>query len=178
MTRETRIHTLGVLHASSLSVELDEVRLNNHHKRRLVVRHPSAVVIVPFLSDGRVVVVGQHRYAIDRNTIEFPAGKIEPGETPDETARRELIEETGYLAGRMSPYMPFAPSPGYSDEIIHIYIAEDLERATDRHIDEEIEWVEAVSIVDLKKRMLAGDVIDATTMLALALWEWKTKAGS
>jgi len=171
---ETKIQTLGVLHARSFSADLDEVDPGDGRaKRRLVVRHPSAVVIIPLIAPDQALVVTQYRYAMGRMSIEFPAGKIDPGETPEAAALRELTEETGYRAGVLQKLSVFAPSVGYSTEMIHIYLARDLIRTETKPDEHEIVQVEAIALARLKEMILAGEIIDGTTMLALAVHEWK-----
>ena len=98
----------------------------SRHQRE-VVRHPGAVVILPLMDDGRVCFVRNYRVAVEEALIELPAGTLEPGEDPDETAVRELAEETGYRAGRIEPLLTFWMSPGILDERMHLYLARDLQ---------------------------------------------------
>ena len=99
---EKKIRTLGTLFAKSFYVELDEVgRPSGSTGLRLAVRHPSAVSIVPVLPAGETLLVAQHRYPADRETLEFPAGKLNPGEDPEAAAFRETAEETGHRPGRV-----------------------------------------------------------------------------
>jgi ADP-ribose pyrophosphatase len=94
---------------------------------REVVRHPGAVVILPLLDDDRICFVQNYRVAVGQTLIELPAGTLEPGEDPAETARRELAEETGYRAGRIEHLLTFCMSPGILDEQMHLYLAVDLQ---------------------------------------------------
>ena len=94
---------------------------------REVVRAPDAVTILPLLDDGRVCFVQNYRVAVDETLIELPAGLIDPGEDPAETARRELAEETGYRAGRVERLATFFMSPGLLDEKMYLYLATSLE---------------------------------------------------
>lgn len=170
---ETKIQTLGTLHARSFSVDLDEVRRpSGAIGRRVIIQHPSAVVIVPVIEPDQTLVVRQYRYALARETIEFPAGKLDPGENPLTAANRELMEETGYRAGCLELVLPFAPSIGYSTEIIHVCLARDLEPTERIPDDDEIVRVEKIPLSRLKELILAGQLIDGTTILALAVWEW------
>ena len=93
---------------------------------REIVRHPGAVTILPLLDDGRVCLVENYRAAVGRRLLELPAGTLEPGEPPDETARRELAEETGYRAGRLQRLAEFYMSPGNLDERMVLYLATEL----------------------------------------------------
>ncbi|MBU2552391.1 MAG: NUDIX hydrolase [Proteobacteria bacterium] len=170
---ETKIKTLGRLFARSFHVDLDHIRRpGDRTAERLVIRHPSAVVVVPLVSPDETVVVTQYRYALGRETVEFPAGKLEPGEAPETAALRELAEETGYRAGRIEPLLSFAPSVGYSTEIIHAFVARNLTRLDEGPDPDEIARVEIMRLDRLKELVRAGEIIDGTTMLALAACEW------
>lgn len=139
---------------------------------RFTVRHPGAVVIVALEDDERVVLVRQYRIAARAELLELPAGKREPDEEPEATARRELEEETGLLAGRWDRLVGFYNSPGFSDEYSHVYLARDLEvserdletRAEERHMD-----VERVALGDLDRLLSAGEIVDAKTIIGTTL---------
>lgn len=170
---EKKIRTLGVLTAKSFSADLDEVdRGAGGTGLRLVVRHPSAVVVVPLLGPSEVMMVAQYRYALGRETIEFPAGKLDPGEEPEEAARRELAEETGHRAAILKRLLSFAPSIGYSTEIIHVFAARNLERLETAPDEDEIARVLPMDLSRLRELIRKGEIIDGTTMLALAVCEW------
>jgi ADP-ribose pyrophosphatase len=134
---------------------------------REIVRHPGAAVLLPVTVDGRVVLIRQFRYAAGETLLEVPAGTIDPGETPEETARRELVEETGYHAGRLEKLAEFFPSPGILAERMHLFLATELEkREASPDADESLELVELPF-----ERALAlepgKDVRDAKTIVAL-----------
>ena len=110
-----------------LNIELDQVTLPNGHQTELeMIHHPGAAAVVPLLEDGRVVLIYQYRYAAGGYIYEIPAGKLDPGEDPVDCAKRELKEETGYTAGRYRKLVSFLTTPGFCDEIIHVYLAESL----------------------------------------------------
>jgi ADP-ribose pyrophosphatase len=144
----------------------DEVELpGGRRTQRDIVKHPGAVAIVPMLSDGRVVLVRQYRYAAGKNLLEIPAGTLEHGETVEECVKRELREETGYEVGEIRRLLSCFMAPGYSSDVIHFYIARDLvEVGGVPEPDEEI----GVEVLDLKKvrELIAGNVIeDAKTII-------------
>jgi ADP-ribose pyrophosphatase len=87
---------------------------------------PGASLAVPVLGDGRVVILRQYRFAVATRLLEFPAGTLDPGETPLSTMQRELQEEAGYSAERWDPLGAMLPCPGYSDEVIHLFLAREL----------------------------------------------------
>ncbi len=91
-----------------------------------VIRHPGASLAVPVLDDGRVVILRQYRFAVAGRLLEFPAGTLDAGEDPLTTMERELQEEAGYSASRWESLGAMVPCPGYSDEVIHLFLARDL----------------------------------------------------
>ena len=136
---------------------------------RHVVVHPGAVVILPILSDGRIVLIRQHRIAVEENLIELPAGTIEPGEEPIVTARRELMEETGYRANELTPLLKFYTSPGFVKEEMRLFKATKLTAGpTSLDDDEKIEPL-LVDMPQAMKMLLSGEIRDAKTIIAL-LW--------
>ncbi len=91
-----------------------------------IIRHPGASLAVPVLDDGRVVILRQYRFAVAGRLLEFPAGTLDEGEDPLTTMQRELQEEAGYSASRWDSLGAMVPCPGYSDEVIHLFLARDL----------------------------------------------------
>lgn len=139
---------------------------------RHVILHPGAVVILPILPDGRIVLIRQHRIAVDADLIELPAGTREPAEEPIVTARRELIEETGYIAGLLTPVFQFFASPGFVREEMHLFKAEKLIAGPTAM--EDGEKIESL-IVDLPQAVemiRSGEIRDAKTMIGL-LWHYQ-----
>ena len=129
---EKKIRTIASLSTRSFSAYLDEVLLqNNQMGQRMRIDHPEASAIIPFVSDKEILMVRQYRYALGKETLEIPAGKLDPGESPEQCIRRELVEETGHEAGRIEWVCTYAPALGYSNELIHIYSGYEL-RKTDR----------------------------------------------
>jgi ADP-ribose pyrophosphatase len=112
-----------------LKVHRDTVRLpDGSHGTREYIRHPGAVAVVALFEDGGVLLERQYRYPARREFIEIPAGKLEPGEPPLDTAKRELAEETGYGAGEWTRLGVLHTAIGYADEAIHLYLARKLEK--------------------------------------------------
>lgn len=138
--------------------------------RREVVRHPGAVAIVAVTPNRELVLVRQYRYAAGRFLLEIPAGTLEPGERPEDTARRELREETGYAAGQLRPLGSFFSAPGFCDEVVHLFAAEGLTAGEqDTDVGEDIELVE-LSVKEARRKLLAGEFEDAKTLAGLGLF--------
>ena len=138
--------------------------------RRDVVRHPGAVALVALTNEGRVCLVRQYRTALDRVTVELPAGKLDPGEDPEHCARRELLEETGFKAEKLALLTSIVTSCGFSDEVIHIYMATGLTFAGSDPDADEFLNVDLVDTAEFVDAALDGRVEDAKTVVgALAL---------
>lgn len=157
-----------VLEGSRFDVhELELTGSDGKTYRKEVVRHPGAVVLLPLLSRDRVVLIENHRPSVDETLLELPAGTREPKESPEETASRELIEETGYRAGTLIKVHEFFSAPGICDELMHLYVAHDLTPGEpEREATESIE--NRVATRDEITRWLAeGRIRDAKTLIGL-----------
>lgn len=136
--------------------------------RRQFVVHPGAVVIVPRLDAERLVMIRNMRHAVGRRLLEFPAGTRETGEEAAVTASRELVEETGYRAGRIEPLTEFYTSPGICTELMSAFVAEDLEHVGQALEPGESIEVELVRIEDARKMLTDGELLDGKSIAALA----------
>lgn len=153
-----------------LHVHRDRVRLpDGHEATREYVRHPGAVLIVPLFEDGSVLLERQFRYPLARDFIELPAGKLEPGEPPLETARRELLEETGYVAARWQRLATIHPSVGCSDETIEMFLARGLEQRGAALDEGEFLEVFTLPLAAALAMIADGRITDAKTVTGL-LW--------
>jgi len=172
---ETKVRTLGSLETGAFSVHLDDVILKTGEPgRRIRVDHPEASAVIPLLPDGRVVMVRQYRYALGMETLEIPAGKVDPGEDPETCARRELMEETGFHAATLRHLTTYAPAIGYSNERIHIFSAPDVEHRTDRTDEREIAAVEILTLAQLQDMIRQGLILDGKTLIGLLMVEaWR-----
>jgi ADP-ribose pyrophosphatase len=155
-----------------LQVNEDEVQLpDGGSARREYVIHPGAALILPLFADGRVLLERQYRYPVSMHCYELPAGKLEPGEPSLATAKRELLEETGYVAGRWDFLGPLYPSVGYSNERIDFFLARNLE-LREASLDEG-EFLETL-IVPLAEALgwiRDGRIADVKTMAGLLFAE-------
>lgn len=166
---EKKIRTIASLSTHSFSAYLDEVLFQNNEKgQRIRMDHPEAAAIIPFVSDREILMVRQFRYALGRETLEIPAGKLDPGETPEQCIRRELLEETGYEAGKIEWVYTYAPALGYSNELIHIYSGHELRKAGTAIDEKEISSVEKISMEELKSMIRKKLVVDGKTLLGLS----------
>ena len=153
-------------HGKIFDVERMEVRLpNGHQSVRDVVRHCGAAAVVALTENGKIALVRQYRTALDRVTVEIPAGKLDPGEDPLECAKRELKEETGFVAGRIAHLTTIATSCGFSDEIIHIYLATQLSFEGANPDEDEFLNVDLVPVNELVDAVLDGKIEDAKTVV-------------
>lgn len=149
-----------------LDVHTAEVRLpNGRVTGRDLIRHPGASAVVALTESGKIVLVRQYRTALDRVTVEIPAGKLDPGEDPLECAKRELLEETGFKAARVNHLTTIATTPGFCDEVIHLYMATGLTFAGANPDDDEFVNVDLVPLSELIDAVLDGKIEDAKTVI-------------
>ena len=151
-----------------LSLRVDRVNLPSGRSTvREVVEHAPVVAIVPLDGEGNVLLVRQYRLPAKRSLLEIPAGGVDPGESAEDAAQRELQEEVGERAGRLERLCSFFASPGYCDEYMHLYLATELEpSALKADVDENIEVVrlplsEALQLIE------RGEICDAKTIVGL-----------
>jgi ADP-ribose pyrophosphatase len=159
-----------VFHGKLLSVRRDVVRLPDGSEGvREYIRHPGAVLIVPLFDDGRVLLERQFRYPHHREFIEVPAGRMEPGEEPLVTAKRELLEETGYVASEWSHLGVLCTSIAFSDEAIQMFVAKGLEKREAKLDAGEFLEIFTLPLEEAVAMVKDGKITDAKTMVAL-LW--------
>lgn len=140
---------------------------------RDVVHHPGAVGIVPVIDEGTaVLLVRQYRAPVDRELLEIPAGLRDvDDEPPEQTARRELVEEVGMRAGRVEKLCQFLNSPGFCDEVVHVFAGFDLEACDIERqgVEEQHMTVERVALEDVPAMITSGAIVDAKTIIGLSL---------
>jgi len=163
---ETTLSSEPLYQGKILNLRRDTVRLaNGRQASREVVEHVDSVAAVPLLNDGQVVLlVEQWRHPVEQALLEIPAGIVDSGEQPASAMRRELTEETGYAAGRLELLFSVYLAPGYSQELIHIFLAQDLQPAEAAPDDDEIIRVKKVPFEDAVAACLRGELTDAKTV--------------
>lgn len=144
---EKTISSESIYKGKIIDVRIDDVTLpdGNRSKRELI-DHPGAVAIIAITDKGKIVMVEQYRKALEKSIIEIPAGKLEPGEKPEVTAKRELEEETGYQAETLDFVVSYYTSPGFANEIIYVYEARGLSEVEDQLDGDDDEFVELIEV--------------------------------
>lgn len=167
--RETTMESTEVFRGKLLDVRLDQVRLpSGGVSSREYIRHQGAVVVIPILDNGELIFERQFRYPVGEVFIEFPAGKIDPGESIEETGRRELLEETGFVASSWRYLGGLHPCVGYSNERIEVFLARDLILQGEQQLDhgEHLD-VFSMCLNDAIEAVRSGGITDAKTVSAL-----------
>ncbi|MBO0440425.1 NUDIX domain-containing protein [Candidatus Enterococcus ikei] len=173
---EKTISRKEIFKGQIIDVVVDEVRLpNGETGTRELVFHPGAVAVIPITADNKMIMVKQFRKPMEKVLLEIPAGKIDPGEHdhPKETAERELEEETGYRANQLTFVTSMYVSPGFADELLHIYYAEDLEKVPNPRPQDDDEVLELYTLTldEAKAEIASGLIGDAKTIFAVQYWE-------
>lgn len=137
-----------------------------------ILRHPGAAAVVPITAEGEVVLVRQYRHAVEGRgsdgwLLEVPAGKLDPGESPEHCARREVAEEVGYEVGELTPLGAMVSSPGFTDERIHLFLGRSLRPCAQSLDDDEVLRVERLPFARAVEKAADGGIEDAKTIIAL-----------
>ncbi len=168
--KETQLSTEKIYKGSLLDVRRDEVSLpNGKISAREYIKHPGAACIIPVLPDGKIALIKQYRYPVQSEMIELPAGKLDTGEKPEVCARRELEEEIGYSAGKLTFVCNIHPAIGFASEIMWIYLAEDLVKTTENTDHDEFLEIMPTSLAEAVKMVWDGKITDVKTIIGL-LW--------
>lgn len=169
-TTETEV----IFEGKIVNLQVDTVELpNGKHSKRELIKHPGAVAIVAITEENKIVLVEQFRKPLEKSIIEIPAGKLEYGEDPVDTGLRELQEETGYEAERLIPITSFYTSPGFANELIHIYLAENITKMENPPPGDEDEFVEIIEVglAEAKAFVEEQRICDAKTNYAILYLE-------
>ncbi len=167
---EKTLETKPIFNGRIIALQVDDVVLpDGQQAKREIVKHPGAVALIPVTVEGKIILVRQFRKALERTIIEIPAGRIEPGEDPKLTAIRELEEETGLGTKEITYLQTFATSPGFADEIIHLYVAKELYPIDNPAEGDEDEFIDVleVTIEEAEKMVAKGEIYDAKTAFAV-----------
>lgn len=156
------------------SVAVEKRRFPNGREHEVaIVRHAPSVVLVPFESDGRVVLIKQYRASVDRALWEVPAGRLDPGESAEDAARRECEEEIGRVPAQLERLGAFYPTPGYCDELLIFFRVSDLRQPPpdSPHKPDEDEDIESrvMTVADARAMVKRGEIVDLKTAYALTL---------
>ncbi|APH06995.1 NUDIX hydrolase [Bacillus weihaiensis] len=168
--KETTLNSKEIFKGRIIDVYLEEVELpNGKTSTREIVKHPGAVAIIALTKDNKIVLVEQFRKPLERTLVEIPAGKVEKGEDPETTAKRELEEETGYTCEKLEPLISFYTSPGFADELVHLFIARDLVKLSEAAELDEDEFVEVMEVTmeEAQKLVESKRIYDAKTAFAV-----------
>lgn len=167
---EKTINTTSIYEGKVVDLRVDEVSLpNGKTAKRELIKHPGAVAVIPITKDNKIVLVEQFRKPLEKSLVEIPAGKVEIDEAPEVTARRELEEETGYTSNELSFVTSFYTSPGFADELMHIYITDELEKMDTQPESDEDEFVEVLELTleEAKELVEQERIHDAKTNYAI-----------
>ena len=166
-------------HGKIVSIYVDTIRQKSGRTTiREVVRHPGGVAAVPVLDDSRILMIRQFRYPIGKYIYEIPAGKLDSGQPPLETMKRELEEETGYRAGVLTHECSFYTTPGISNELIHLYTARELAPCAQDLEEGEHITIEALAMEECLSKIKTGEICDGKTILGILWHQMRTGAHS
>ncbi len=168
MSHAERIATRQVFRGRRIGLSVDCVRLPNGNVCELeLIRHPGAAAVVPLFSTGEVALIRQYRHATESWLHEVPAGTLDEDEPPEVCATRELAEEAGLAAGRLTPLGWIWTTPGFTDEKIWLYLATELTEAKSAHETDEVIQVERIPFAEAVDRARRGGIADAKSICAL-----------
>ncbi|MFZ5597267.1 MAG: NUDIX domain-containing protein [Bacillota bacterium] len=165
---EKRLSSKIVYRGKILNLRVDSVELpNGRTASREVVEYAGAVAIVPFIEKDEILLVRQYRYPVGKLLLEVPAGKMEEGEDPGETAARELIEETGYRAGEIKFLFSYYSTPGFTNEKMYLYMARNLTYVGERPDEDEFVQAERVTMEKALEMIKGGGICDAKSIVGI-----------
>ena len=149
-------------------VNIDVKLPNGKNANRDVIKHPGACAVIAFLDSENIILVEQFRLTLNKTLLEIPAGKLNKKEDPMDCAKRELQEETGYVAKEIEYLGSIATAPGFCDEIIHLYKAWNLSLGEKNEDEDEFTSVKVLNINDLKEMIKKGEIIDCKTIIVIS----------
>ncbi|MGE3274701.1 MAG: NUDIX hydrolase [Vicinamibacterales bacterium] len=170
----TRLERREIYDGRIFRLEVDRVRLPTGHEVDMeVVRHPGSVVLLPVPEPGRIILIRQYRYTLDRYIWELPAGSLKAGEDPERAAARECEEEIGLVPGRITALGAYYPTPGFCDEVMRYYRCEDLRppAADSTAVQDDDEDIEphTFPLDEARRLAMSGEIVDLKTLAGLTL---------
>jgi len=178
---EKTIKETKIFDGKIISLQVDDVRLpDGNRSKREIVKHPGAVAIIAVTDKGKIILVKQYRKPLERSLIEIPAGRIEEGEDPKVTAIRELEEETGYTTDDLKFVTSFYTSPGFANEIIYLYISDNLQQLKEPVQGDEDEFIELIelNLDEAIEYVQTGKIKDAKTNYAVLYLQMMKSQGN
>ncbi len=164
-------HRRSVFNGRIISLNLEEHRLPDGRQAEFeIVRHPGGAAVLPLLADGRVVLIRQFRPSVGGMIWEIPAGRLEEGEDPEDCVARELEEETGYRAASWEKLGKMITAVGFCDEVLHLFVARDLEPVPSAPEADEFIQVVPVPLEDALEMVARGEILDGKTQLSLLMY--------
>lgn len=168
---EITLSTEPIFTGKVITLQVDKIQLpNGQTATREIVKHPGAVAVLA-IHDNKMIVVEQYRKPLERSQVEIPAGKLDRGENPLDAALRELKEETGYTSESIRLIASFATSPGFADEMIHMYLAENLVKGEAKPDEDEFLECEAITLKEAQQYIREQRINDAKTIMAVYAWQ-------
>ena len=166
---EKTIRSEMLYEGAIINLRRDEVTVQNGTSFREIIEHNGGAVLAAVTGEGKLVMVRQFRKPAERVMLEVPAGKIDPGEKPEEAAVRELKEETGYTAGHVRHLTSFYPCVGYSEEMLHLYLCTDLTPGETCFDENEAIDIEEMDLDTLHDMVMKGQIQDAKTVITVLM---------
>lgn len=168
-----------VFHGKVFDVKVDEIEYNGTGNKatRQVAVHPGGAVVVALKNNGKIILISQYRHPHNEVVLELPAGKLEKNEDPKICAERELMEETGYTSKKITKLGKIYTTPGFCDEVLHIFLAEDLQEGTHaREEGEEGMETFEFSIEEINEKIRNGEIVDAKTICGIQMYRLEIDA--
>ncbi|WP_078545923.1 NUDIX hydrolase [Litchfieldia alkalitelluris] len=175
---EKTIARQTIFEGKIIDLHVEDVELpNGKTSKREIIKHPGAVAVIGVTKEDRILMVRQYRKPMERVMVEIPAGKLEKGEEPIVTAARELEEETGYVCEKLTPLISFYTSPGFADELVHLYVAENLQKKENAASLDEDEFVDLleVTLEEALDLLDKREIYDAKTAYAIQYLQLQRK---
>lgn len=169
---EKELNKNVIFRGNIIDMEKYDIELPNKKKAtREVIRHPGAVGILVIDDEDKIWLVEQYRFPIAKNLLEIPAGKIDKGENPEQTAKRELEEETGIVSEELVSLGKIYTTAGFSDEVIYLYLAKNITVSSQKLDEDEFLDIIKMNYNDFKKKIFKNEITDSKTLAAFARYE-------